>query len=172
MGWSREKETKAIRVGSKPAFLEVWETETSEGKSESRLLHRVRIESRRHTFMKTWKADKARYKRIYKQAMWFLVAEATSFYLQTGKRLRERKRSISPELRQKILSRYGPTCQLCGISLQGKKDGTFIFEAHHIYPESLGGRAWLDNLVPLCPKCNRTLQSLGTLESPLIRTKL
>lgn len=51
--------------------------------------------------------------------------------------------------RQKILNKSGGICAHCGVELTLK-----TFTVDHYIPRSKGGQSTMDNLIPLCSKCN------------------
>ena len=51
--------------------------------------------------------------------------------------------------RQKILNKSGGICAHCGVELTLK-----TFTVDHYIPRSKGGSSTMDNLIPLCSKCN------------------
>lgn len=51
--------------------------------------------------------------------------------------------------RQNILSKSGGICAHCGVELTLK-----TFTVDHYIPRSKGGQSTMDNLIPLCSKCN------------------
>lgn len=61
---------------------------------------------------------------------------------------------MTPQLREKIKSRDGNTCQQCGVSV--KDEPNLLIEVDHIIPISKGGATTEDNLQALCWRCNRT----------------
>lgn len=58
-----------------------------------------------------------------------------------------KKQPIPAELRQAVFDRDGHTCVYCG-------DTEGPFQADHVYPESLGGEATMENLACACKPCN------------------
>src|SRR2546427_4420441 len=68
-----------------------------------------------------------------------------------------RKESTRP-VRKELITKYGPKCQSCHKQF-GERKGRPIFEAHHIVPESCGGKTVLENMVPLCKECHSTIKS-------------
>ena len=51
-------------------------------------------------------------------------------------------------IRQKVLSRDGYSCQICGLV------ETSILHIHHIMKKRDGGTDHMDNLITLCPSCH------------------
>lgn len=51
--------------------------------------------------------------------------------------------------RQNILNKSGGICAHCGVELTLK-----TFTVDHYIPRSKGGSSTMDNLIPLCSKCN------------------
>jgi len=56
---------------------------------------------------------------------------------------------LSAEDRERIAEKTGRTCHVCGGALGAK------WQADHIVPHTLGGKATLDNFLPICKECNR-----------------
>lgn len=91
------------------------------------------------------------------------------------------QRFVPISMKQEILIRDEFTCQECGIKIYVSDEtidpeisakrlikmatGTFHFD--HIVPVCQGGRATLENLRLLCPKCNRTRKKKYTFEEIL-----
>ena len=61
-------------------------------------------------------------------------------------------RFATKELREQVISKYGNQCMMCGAS--GYSPGVEI-QIDHIVPWSKGGKTVLDNLQPLCSRCNK-----------------
>ncbi len=61
-------------------------------------------------------------------------------------------------VKKELLAKHGPICQLCGKRFR-KRGGRVICEAHHIVPESYGGKAVPENLALLCKKCHSSIKS-------------
>jgi hypothetical protein len=40
----------------------------------------------------------------------------------------------------------------------------FTFEVGHNIPESKGGKTWIDNLRPICSKCNKSMGDAYTID--------
>lgn len=60
-------------------------------------------------------------------------------------------------------------CELCGIAAPFiTKQGHPYLEAHHLLPISMNGKDSIDNVVALCPNCNRKM-SLAVETSDLIK---
>ncbi len=75
---------------------------------------------------------------------------------------RPRKARIHTALREQVwLRQYGPAfdakCYVCWCNNQ---INVFNFQCGHMLAESRGGSTTLDNLVPICSRCN---QSMGTM---------
>lgn len=62
---------------------------------------------------------------------------------------------------QRLLAYTRGRCELCGCEAPFfTKDGRPYLEVHYINPISKGGKETIDNLVVLCPNCNRRVQIL------------
>ena len=59
-------------------------------------------------------------------------------------------KSLSPDVRKRILSKTGGRCHVCGGPLGPK------WEADHIYPRARGGMDTESNYLPACGVCNAT----------------
>ncbi len=91
------------------------------------------------------------------------------YMLLTDKRRPILDRTISKELRPRILERNGFTCQMCGAAA-GDPDPfrpgrTVRLTIGHIIPFSKGGKAEFGNLRAECTNCNEGLQN-ATLPKP------
>ncbi len=62
-------------------------------------------------------------------------------------------RGITPQRKEKVKKRDKCICQICGAIAKGKKDKKLL-RVDHIYPHSLGGSNFENNLMILCEKCN------------------
>jgi len=51
--------------------------------------------------------------------------------------------------RERIAHKTARTCHVCGGALGAK------WQADHVVPHTLGGKATLDNYLPICKECNR-----------------
>src|SRR5207253_7377134 len=109
------------------------------------------------TFRKAWDSDRPLYAALYKAAMFNAVEQSVRQFSSIGKRTVDRKRAIPQRIRMQVLDHYGPRCQICKKEFPKKSNGEPSFEAHHIYPERLGGRVSMRNLIPLCHSCNKGL---------------
>ncbi len=56
---------------------------------------------------------------------------------------------LSDEDRERIAQKTARTCHVCGGALGAK------WQADHVVPHTLGGKATLDNYLPICKECNR-----------------
>lgn len=52
----------------------------------------------------------------------------------------------------------------CRISWCKNKISVFDYECGHNVPESKGGKTTLDNLVPICARCNRSMSDNYTID--------
>ncbi len=84
------------------------------------------------------------------------------------------RRFIPMALKEAILVRDGFKCQQCGKHISEMTDAhklikmaTGTFHIDHIVPCSQGGRATMENLQLLCPKCNLTRKKHFTFEEIL-----
>ena len=64
-----------------------------------------------------------------------------------------RKTHITSALKTAVKSRDNYTCRACGFG--GSSAYAPFLDCDHIVPESMGGKATLDNLQCLCGACNR-----------------
>ena len=60
------------------------------------------------------------------------------------------KRSISGSMRYDVLAKTKGICAACGV----KASSGYPMHVDHIVPASLGGKSILENLQPLCFRCN------------------
>jgi 5-methylcytosine-specific restriction endonuclease McrA len=63
------------------------------------------------------------------------------------------KAKISDTVRAKVLARDSFICRACGFG--GSANYAFALECDHIVPESVGGKATVENLQCLCGACNK-----------------
>ena len=61
-------------------------------------------------------------------------------------------------IKTELIAKYGPVCQLCGKRFR-KRGSRILCEAHHVIPESYGGKAIPENLALLCKKCHSSIKS-------------
>jgi len=52
----------------------------------------------------------------------------------------------------------------CRVSWCKNKISVFDYECGHNVPESKGGKTTLDNLVPMCARCNRSMSDTYTID--------
>ena len=72
-----------------------------------------------------------------------------------------RRDVISPQLRERVLSRDGHTCRYCGSKQEP-------FHLDHVYPVVKGGETSEQNLVTACSKCNsKKHSSVGIWPKPI-----
>ena len=65
------------------------------------------------------------------------------------KERRERRRSLTSAEREKILSKTGECCHVCGGRIVGE------WQADHVIPHAHGGLHSVENYLPICAPCNR-----------------
>ncbi len=73
-----------------------------------------------------------------------------------------KKRAIPKPVKEQVWRKYfgNSTDGICqGICKPRNKISAFHFECGHIYPESRGGETAIENLIPLCSYCNKSLGS-------------
>jgi HNH endonuclease len=77
-----------------------------------------------------------------------------------------RKKKISKKLREEVwLKHFGETfSSKCPIQWCTRKISAFSFEAGHNIPESKGGQTTIDNLIPICADCNRSMGDRYTID--------
>ena len=77
-----------------------------------------------------------------------------------------RKKNISKKLREEVwLKHFGETfSSKCPIHWCTRRISVFSFEAGHNIPESKGGRTAIDNLIPICADCNRSMGDRYTID--------
>ncbi len=52
----------------------------------------------------------------------------------------------------------------CPVAWCKNKISVFDYECGHNIPESKGGKTTLDNLVPICARCNRSMSDTYTID--------
>jgi len=79
--------------------------------------------------------------------------------------MRNKKKTISKKLKEEVwIKHFGETFSAkCPISWCSHKITVFCFDAGHNIPESKGGRTAIDNLVPICGECNRSMGDRYTI---------
>jgi len=79
--------------------------------------------------------------------------------------MRNKKKTISKKLKEEVwIKHFGETFSAkCPISWCSHKITVFCFDAGHNIPESKGGRTAIDNLIPICGECNRSMGDRYTI---------
>ena len=79
--------------------------------------------------------------------------------------MRNKKKTISKKLKEEVwIKHFGEIFSAkCPISWCSHKITVFCFEAGHNIPESKGGRTAIDNLIPICGECNRSMGDRYTI---------
>ena len=77
-----------------------------------------------------------------------------------------KKKPIPKALREQVwLKRYGETfSNKCVVIWCHNKVSPFNFHVGHNVPESKGGRTTIDNLYPICCKCNLSMSNNYTID--------
>ena len=77
-----------------------------------------------------------------------------------------KKKVISKKLREVVWLKYfGKTfSSKCPIQWCTREISVFSFEVGHNIPESKGGRTTIDNLIPICGDCNRSMGDRYTID--------
>ena len=77
-----------------------------------------------------------------------------------------RKKKIPKALAEQVwISRMGHSFQgKCRVSWCRNRITVFDYECGHNIPESRGGKTTLDNLVPICARCNRSMSDKYTID--------
>jgi len=77
-----------------------------------------------------------------------------------------RKKVISKKLREEVwLKHFGKTFSAkCPVQWCTREISVFSFEAGHNIPESKGGKTTIDNLIPICGDCNRSMGDRFTID--------
>lgn len=77
-----------------------------------------------------------------------------------------RKKKIPKALAEQVwISRMGHTFRgKCRVSWCQNRITVFDYECGHNVPESKGGKTTLDNLVPICARCNRSMSDTYTID--------
>ena len=77
-----------------------------------------------------------------------------------------KKKVISKKLREEVWLKYfGKTfSSKCPIQWCTREISVFSFEVGHNIPESKGGRTTIDNLIPICGDCNRSMGDRYTID--------
>jgi hypothetical protein len=82
-------------------------------------------------------------------------------------KVKQHKKAVIPQkVRQEVWikhfgEQFGGKCPVVWCT---KRITVFCFEAGHNIPESKGGRATIDNLIPICGECNRSMGDRYTIE--------
>jgi 5-methylcytosine-specific restriction endonuclease McrA len=77
-----------------------------------------------------------------------------------------KKKVISKKLREEVwLKHFGKIfSSKCPIEWCTRVISVFSFEVGHNIPESKGGRTTIDNLIPICGDCNRSMGDRFTID--------
>lgn len=77
-----------------------------------------------------------------------------------------KKKKIPKALAEQVwISRMGHRFEgKCRISWCRNRINVFDYECGHNIPESKGGRTSLDNLIPICARCNRSMGDRYTID--------
>ncbi len=77
-----------------------------------------------------------------------------------------KKKVISKKLREEVwLKHFGKIfSSKCPIQWCTREISVFAFEVGHNIPESKGGRTTIDNLLPICGECNRSMGDRFTID--------
>lgn len=77
-----------------------------------------------------------------------------------------KKKVISKKLREEVwLKHFGKTfSSKCPIKWCTREISVFSFEVGHNIPESKGGKTTIDNLIPICGDCNRSMGDRFTID--------
>jgi hypothetical protein len=77
-----------------------------------------------------------------------------------------KKKVISKKLREEVwLKHFGKIfSSKCPIQWCTREISVFAFEVGHNIPESKGGRTTIDNLMPICGECNRSMGDRFTID--------
>lgn len=80
--------------------------------------------------------------------------------------IQPRKKVISKKLREEVwLKHFGKTFSAkCPVQWCTREISVFSFEAGHNIPESKGGKTTIDNLIPICGDCNRSMGDRFTID--------
>ena len=80
--------------------------------------------------------------------------------------LQHKKKVISKKLREEVwLKHFGKTFSAkCPVQWCTREISVFSFEAGHNIPESKGGKTTIDNLIPICGDCNRSMGDRFTID--------
>jgi len=79
--------------------------------------------------------------------------------------MKNKKKTISKKLKEEVwIKHFGEIFSAkCPISWCSHKITVFCFDAGHNIPESKGGRTAIDNLIPICGECNRSMGDRYTI---------
>ena len=79
--------------------------------------------------------------------------------------MRNKKKTISKKLKEEVwIKHFGEIFSAkCPINWCSHKITVFCFDAGHNIPESKGGRTAVDNLIPICGECNRSMGDRFTI---------
>ena len=79
--------------------------------------------------------------------------------------MRNKKKTISKKLKEEVwIKHFGEIFSAkCPISWCSHIITVFCFDAGHNIPESKGGRTAIDNLIPICGECNRSMGDRFTI---------
>ena len=85
---------------------------------------------------------------------------------KTPKQIKQTKDTIPKALREQVwIQRMGRTFEgKCPTTWCRNKITVFDFESGHNIPESKGGHTSIENLVPICSRCNRSMSDTYTFD--------
>jgi 5-methylcytosine-specific restriction endonuclease McrA len=77
-----------------------------------------------------------------------------------------KKKKIPKALAEQVwISRMGHRFEhKCAVSWCRNRINVFDYECGHNVPESKGGKTTLDNLIPICARCNRSMGDAYTID--------
>jgi len=77
-----------------------------------------------------------------------------------------KKKVISKKLREEVWLKYfgKKFSSKCPIQWCTREISVFAFEVGHNIPESKGGKTTIDNLIPICGDCNRSMGDRYTID--------
>jgi 5-methylcytosine-specific restriction endonuclease McrA len=90
----------------------------------------------------------------------------TEFETKTIKKVKTKKVKIPKALREQVwITHFGKTFEhKCYINWCTNIISVFDFETGHNTPESKGGQTVIENLFPLCSRCNKSMNNHYTID--------
>jgi 5-methylcytosine-specific restriction endonuclease McrA len=86
--------------------------------------------------------------------------------MNSTSKILKRKKNIPKALREQVwILTFGKTFEnKCKIKWCNNTINVFDFQCGHNIPESKGGKTIVENLIPLCSRCNQSMNNIYTID--------